>query len=151
MPYDPEQLPPNEILRDIFATGEVTLADGSRRKVTSVSSPDECIAMYTHLLASPPEVVVEIGMAYGASALTILTAMEQSGTGRLISIDPYFQFDSARKATLRAIEVSGLSHRHTHMHIASELGLPQLVADGTTADFIYIDGNQTPGSGAAPS
>lgn len=141
MSHDPEQLPPNEVLRDIFATGEVTLADGSRRQVTSVSSPDECIAMYKYLLANPPQVAIEIGMAYGASALTMLTAMEQNGNGRLISIDPYFKFDSARQATVQAIEKSGLSDRHTHMHMPSELALPQLVADGTEAQFVYIDGH----------
>ncbi|MEO2030603.1 MAG: class I SAM-dependent methyltransferase, partial [Planctomycetaceae bacterium] len=139
--YQEEDLPPNSILRSIFRTGLVTLDDGSKRDVTSVSSPAECVAMYRYLLQHPADIVIEIGMAYGASALTILSALEENGRGRIISIDPYFKFDSARRATVRAIADSSLSHRHSHMHLPSELALPQLLAERISADFVYVDGH----------
>ncbi len=97
--------------------------------------------MYRYLLQHPADIVIEIGMAYGASALTILSALEENGRGRIISIDPYFKFDSARRATVRAIADSSLSHRHSHMHLPSELALPQLLAERISADFVYVDGH----------
>ena len=134
-------MPPNDALRSIYETGLVVLEDGSTRPVTSASSPAESAAMYAWLTANPPEVAVEIGMAYGLSALTMLTAMEKNRRGKLISIDPYIQFDSARRSALLAIEKSGLAMRHQHRHEKSELALPALVAEGVQADFVYIDGH----------
>ncbi len=135
------ELPPNDELRSIYENGLVILDDGSTRPVTSATSPEEAAAMYAWLSANPPEVAVEIGMAYGISALTMLTAMEQNRRGKLISIDPYIDFDSARRSALTAIEKSGLAGRHEHRHEKSELALPALVADGVQADFVYIDGH----------
>ena len=136
-----EQLPDNEALRQMLTTGEVVLDDGSRRPITSATSAEECVAMCAFLRNRQPEVVVEIGTAYGVSALTILTALKENGKGRLISIDPYPRFDSARRSMLAAIQRSELSDLHTHMHMSSERALPKLVEEGIEVGFTYIDGN----------
>jgi predicted O-methyltransferase YrrM len=134
-------LPPNECLRHIFQTGIVQLADGSTRPVSSATSPDECRCMYALLRELKPQHVVEIGMAYGLSALTILTALRENGQGRLTSIDPYPGWESARLSAVGSIERSGLSSLHTHLHGHSQLELPALVQQGVRAEFVYIDGD----------
>jgi predicted O-methyltransferase YrrM len=85
--------------------------------------------------------VVEVGMAYGVSALTILTALQENGTGQLISIDPYPKWESARETALNYIHLSGLSGLHRHIHAPSEIVLPKLYDDGVKAQFVYIDGH----------
>lgn len=136
-------LPPNPALQEMFETGQVRLADGTRRRLSSATSPEECRCMYALLRKLQPEHAVEIGMAYGASALTILTALRENGSGRLTSIDPYPKFDSGRLSALGAIERSGLTHLHTHRHGYSHLELPQLVREGAQAQFVYIDGDHS--------
>jgi predicted O-methyltransferase YrrM len=136
-----KHLPENNDLRQMLTTGEVILADGSHRPITSATSTEECIAMAEFLRHQQPEVVVEVGTAYGVSALTILTALRENGKGRLISIDPYHRFDSARRSMLAAIERSGLGDLHRHMHMPSELALPNLLEEGIEVGFTYIDGH----------
>lgn len=136
-----DALPPNECLRQIFATGSVQLADGATRELTSATSPDECRCMYAFLQKHKPQHVIEIGMAYGLSALTILTALRDNGQGRLTSIDPYPGWESARLSAVGAIQRSGLDGLHTHLHGHSQFELPALVKQGVIADFVYIDGD----------
>ena len=134
-------LPPNDVLRSILSTRRVTLADGSTGELDSETSAEECAAMYRFLKANPADVVIEIGMAYGVSSLTILTALEENKRGKLISIDPYPGFEPIRLSALAAIDKSGLAHRHSHLHMESEFALPQLIKEGVRADFVYIDGH----------
>lgn len=136
------ELPPNEVLESILATRRVVLADGTAADLHSETSGAECSAMYRFLRASPPDLAIEIGMAYGVSALAALTALEANNRGTLISIDPYPPgSDEVRKSALQSIERAGLSHRHAHMHTSSEVALPQLIAEGIQPDFIYVDGH----------
>lgn len=136
-----DALPPNEILRTILTTRRVTLADGTTDRLDSETSGEECAAMYRFLKKHPADVVIEIGMAYGVSSLAILTALEENGRGKLISIDPYPGFEPVRLSALASIEKSGLAHRHAHVHMESEFALPKLISEGVQADFVYIDGH----------
>ena len=138
----PAKLPPNEVLGSILTTRRVVHADGMSSQLHSETSGEECSAMYQFLKENPPECAIEIGMAYGVSSLAILTALEENNRGNLISVDPYPSgFDHVRLSALLAIDNAGLSHRHTHVHAASELALPQLINDGVRPDFVYIDGH----------
>ena len=136
------KLPPNQVLDSILTTRRVVLADGTSSQLHSETSSEECMAMYQFLRENPPEIAIEIGMAYGVSSLAALTALEENKRGKLISIDPYPPgFDEVRKSALLSIETARLSHRHSHLHMESELALPKLIQDGVQADFVYIDGH----------
>jgi len=141
--YTPQtETPPNEVLRSILTTRKVIHADGKVERLHSETSSEECLAIYQYLRDNPPEVAIEIGMAYGVSSLAILTALEENNHGRLISVDPYPPgFDDVRQSALLAIDNAGLAHRHAHVHAESELALPQLINDGVRPDFVYIDGH----------
>lgn len=132
---------PNDLLETILRSGEVSHPEGRTFKLTSASSLAECEAMYRFLREQRPDTVVEIGMGYGVSALTILTALEENGKGSLISVDPYLKWNSAREVALHYVDCAGLAHRHRHIHEPSELALPELVKEGTRAEFVYIDGH----------
>lgn len=136
------KLPPNEVLGSILTTRSVVLADGTSSDLHSETSGEECAAMYQFLKENPPEIAIEIGMAYGVSSLAILTSLEENKCGRLISIDPYPPgFDHVRQSALLAINKAGVAHRHTHLHLESELALPKLIIEGIKPDFVYIDGH----------
>lgn len=136
------KLPPNEVLCSILKSRSVVNADGTSSPLHSETSGEECCAMYQFLKENAPECVIEIGMAYGISSLAILTALEENKRGRLISIDPYPPgFDHVRQSALLAIDKACLSHRHTHLHLESELALPNLISEAVRPDFVYIDGH----------
>lgn len=126
----------------MLTTRSIVLADGSSAPLHSETSADECQAMYGFLRKNPPDIAVEIGLAYGVSALAILTALEQNNRGRLISIDPYpAPSEHVDTSALLTIERSGLSHRHTHLRIDSGVALPQMIGDNVQVEFVYIDGH----------
>lgn len=136
------ELPPNNVLHSILSTRSVLHSDGTSSELHSETSGEECAAMYRFLKETRPEIAIEIGMAYGVSSLAALTALEENQCGRLISIDPYPSgFDHVRQSALLAIHNAGLSHRHMHLHLESELALPKLIDEGVRPDFVYIDGH----------
>ena len=63
------KLPPNPVLDSILNTRSVVLADGTSSKLHSETSGEECCAMYQFLKENPPDIAIEIGMAYGVSSL----------------------------------------------------------------------------------
>lgn len=86
-----------------------------------------------------PELSVEVGLAYGFSTLYILDSMQRGKYGRHIAIDPgadYFWHGIG----LRAVEETGLSDRFQWIKASSHEAIPQLLANGKRAQFVYIDG-----------
>jgi predicted O-methyltransferase YrrM len=81
-------------------------------------------------------------MNYGVASLAILTALEELGSGRLVTIDP-FQSVVWRNAGRLAVKQAGLDHRHEMIERPSHLGLPALVDRRLSADFAYVDGWRT--------
>ena len=134
-------LPSNQFLREILSSGEVRHPSGKIYRLTSATSAEEASVMYDFLCNQKPTMVIEIGMAYGVSALTILSALQENGVGKLVSIDPYPKWESARQTALNYIELSGFSALHEHIHAPSEFVLPELASNGFSADFVYIDGH----------
>jgi predicted O-methyltransferase YrrM len=137
-------LPPNELLREMLRSKRVPHPSGNQLELTSTTSPLNYAALYRHVVARRPSLVIEIGMAYGASALSILTALAENGGGRLISIDPYPQWSSAMEAALHLIRQAGFEQLHEHIREPSCAALPRLVSEyGQRAELVYIDGQHT--------
>lgn len=108
-----------------------------------VTVPDRlCDLLRDRLVAERVETVVEIGLAYGSSALAIGEAlvMVDPPRPRHIIIDPFQQrewsnvgWDLLRSAGLDAIA--------RLMPAPSSLALPQLVTEGLVADAAFVDGS----------
>ena len=96
-------------------------------------------ALYEAVRRYNPKTVIEVGLANGASAVAIASALASNGAGRLISIDPNQreQYDSRG---LEAMARSGLAQYHELIEEPSYLALPGLLRRGVKADFAYIDG-----------
>jgi predicted O-methyltransferase YrrM len=95
------------------------------------------------LLAENARVVIEIGLAYGGSALAIAEALVSHGTESTdhVIIDPFQeQFDDSG---WNAIVAAGLADTCSLLRERSQLTLPRLLADGFIADAAFVDGSHT--------
>jgi predicted O-methyltransferase YrrM len=133
----------NDVLREMLSTGRAVGSDGASVSLESSISLESAEALYGVVVRARARVVLEVGMACGVSSLAILTALRDLGEdGRLISIDPH-QSTQWRRCGITAVERAGLGERHRLMEEASQLALPRLLAERTTAQVAYIDGWHT--------
>jgi predicted O-methyltransferase YrrM len=98
-------------------------------------------ALRDHLLAEQARVVIEIGLAYGSSALAIAEALASGpshGAQHLIvdAFQDHFH-DTGWNALVRA----GVTDMCSLVRERSQLTLPALVAEGFRADAAFVDGS----------
>jgi len=136
------RLPPVDVLHDMYVTRQVKGRDGAARRLHSEIHPRHSWALYQAVLKYAPHTVVEIGMAHGASTLSILAALAELGRGKLISIDPEQSRDFSG-AGVENVRRAGFSDMHTLIEAPSFAALPELLKSGAVVDFAYIDGWHT--------
>ena len=114
-------------------------ADGDFERVSLPAL--DCDALRDLLVAENAQVVIEIGLAYGSSALAIgeaLISQGQQGTKHVI-IDAYqHQFHNAG---WEVIASAGLGDLCALLAERSQLALPRLVTEGVVADAAFVDGS----------
>jgi predicted O-methyltransferase YrrM len=102
----------------------------------------DCDALRDALIAEGARQVIEIGMAYGASALAIgealLTTTGPEATHLIV--DP-FQATAYANVGWDALVAAGLSDRTRLLTEPSSVALPRLLADGLVADAAFVDGS----------
>ena len=93
------------------------------------------------LVEDRARVVIEIGLAYGSSALAIGEALVLQGAeaSSHVVIDP-FQ-DHFHHAGWQAIIAAGLEEVSTLLPERSQFALPRLLAEGFVADAAFVDGS----------
>jgi predicted O-methyltransferase YrrM len=93
------------------------------------------------LVAERPGTVIEIGLAYGSSALAIAEALAEArpGAARHVIIDAYQQ--QFHHSGWAALTGTGLAGRCSLVEERSQLALPRLLADGFAADAAFVDGS----------
>lgn len=125
--------------RALAADGPVRQrADGDFERVALPE--DDGDVLRDLLVAEEARVVIEVGLAYGSSALAIAEALVMQGrdAGHVI-IDAYQQaFDDAG---WEAVASAGLAGLATLSRERSQLELPRLVAKGFVADAAFVDGS----------
>ena len=94
------------------------------------------------LIADAARVVIEIGLAYGSSALAIGEALCASGAATVshIVIDP-FQETAYDMVGWDVLAEAGLAEHTTFYAEASSMVLPRLTAEGLVADAAFVDGS----------
>src|ERR1051325_10535482 len=94
------------------------------------------------LVAEGAHAVIEIGLAYGSSALAIGEALCSTGTTDVshVVIDP-FQATAYDNVGWDAIDAAGLADQTTLIREASSIALARLASDGLTADAAFVDGS----------
>jgi predicted O-methyltransferase YrrM len=114
-------------------------SDGDFERVSVPVS--DCDVLRDLLLAEKPGTVIEIGLAYGSSALAIAEALVAAGSdeARHVIIDAYQElFHGSGWA---AITGAGLAGRCRLVRERSQVALPRLLGDGFVADAAFVDGS----------
>jgi predicted O-methyltransferase YrrM len=109
----------------------------------TVSVPErDCDALRDLLIAEGVETIVEVGLAYGRSALAIGEALVAVGAPRPrhVVIDP-LQATEWSDVGWQLLRSAGLDTIARLVLQPSSLALPQLVAEGFTADAAFVDGS----------
>jgi predicted O-methyltransferase YrrM len=126
--------------RRLAETGPVRVrAEGDFERVSLPNH--DCDVLRDLLVREQARIVVEIGLAYGSSALAIGEALLSEGhqVAKHVIIDAYQ--DRFLNAGWEAIGTAGLSTRCTLLAERSQLALPRLVAEGLVADAAFVDGS----------
>jgi predicted O-methyltransferase YrrM len=109
----------------------------------TVSVPErDCDALRDLLIAEGVETAVEVGLAYGRSALAIGEALVSVGAPRPLHvvIDP-FQATDWSNVGWELLRSAGLDRIARLVLQPSSQALPELVAEGLVADAAFVDGS----------
>jgi predicted O-methyltransferase YrrM len=109
----------------------------------TVALPErDCDLLRDLLIAERAGTVVEVGLAYAASALAIGEALVtvDPPQPRHVIIDP-FQDHAFADVGWELLRAAGLDHIATLIRAWSSIALPQLVAEGFVADAGFVDGS----------
>lgn len=132
----------NAVLERILTTRTVERPSGGRIALEGVSvTAATGRALYDFLREERPERTLEIGLAYGLSALFICQAHRDNGAeAEHTAIDPAecAMWDGIG---LRNIERAGFNRRFRFIEARSDEALPRLCAGEERFDFAFVDGS----------
>ncbi|HDP33900.1 MAG TPA: class I SAM-dependent methyltransferase [Candidatus Hydrogenedentes bacterium] len=129
------------ILEEIYKGKYVIGSDDKPKNAFPASLPyEDGKALYETVVATKSARTLEIGMAYGASTLFILQALQVNGGGRHVAIDPYQQ-TWWEGIGLKNIARAGHGEAVRLIEAPSHIALPHLLESKERFDFIFIDGN----------
>ena len=114
-------------------------ADGDFERVSLPAGDSDVLRDL--VLAEKPSTVIEIGLAYGSSALAIAEALVAAGPGdaRHLIVDAYQELFYG--SGWAAITEAGLAGLCCLIAERSQIALPRLLADGFVADAAFVDGS----------
>ncbi len=137
-----QTLDKNPLVKAAFETGQMVDESGSPIQIHSQIDRRHAEALYHTVLTKKPAHCVEIGLAFGMSAVSILAALYENGFGELISIDP-LQSGLWKSAGINFVRRCGYETRHRVIEGPDYTVLPDLLSQGLVVDFAYIDGWHT--------
>jgi predicted O-methyltransferase YrrM len=126
--------------RKLAADGPPRVRSGGDFARVSVPAADGDV-LRDLLQAEQPGTVIEIGLAYGSSALAIAEALVAAGSGqaRHVIVDAYQEhFHGSGWAAITGAGLAGLCRL---VEERSQIALPRLLGDGFTADAAFVDGS----------
>jgi predicted O-methyltransferase YrrM len=123
------------ILRDGFFEG----SDKQHIPLHSNTSLAQSEFLLKHLYSIDAVITLEIGLAYGISALCIADAIKDNPGAKHHVIDPFQNTSSWEGWGLKNLERAGLSSIiDFHEGYAQDV-LPRLILEGVQVDFAYVD------------
>lgn len=134
----------NPVLQKLVETGCTETPSGEWLPMHSQIPPMEGEFLQSILSDLKPKVTLEIGLAYGVSALYILDALPKQAGQTHIVVDPC-QFDPNlwNGIGLRNLEKAGFLDMVDFHHAPSHEALPEILKTGRRIDFAFIDGWHT--------
>ena len=131
------------LLQEILRTGQVRTIDGSEvLPLDSAITADVGILLQDFIRRQQPKTIVEVGLAFGISALFICEALQECGGLRHIAIDPY-QSTQWHGIGMNNLRLAGFGHLTECIESYSHLALAEMAAKGTRIEFAFIDGWHT--------
>jgi len=140
----------NPVLEEIVKTQRMRPVNGGDSIPVDSAIDDEEGSFLQNLVRQvDPKVTLEVGLAFGISALYICDALQIREGTRHIAIDPYQRDnDSAWGSWGNGIGIANLSRAGFAdivklIEKPSHLALPELEIAGQKVDFAFIDGNHS--------
>jgi predicted O-methyltransferase YrrM len=129
-------------LKAMIDSGRSLDESGQEIEITGLSTLGNIRAIRELILQERCTRTLEVGLAYGASALTFLATLKEASPDDFhhSAIDP-FQRKAWRGSSLKVIADEGFSDRFTFYEGYSSLVLPDLIRKGASFDLIYVDGS----------
>lgn len=133
----------NKILHEIMKTGTVCLSDGQTVPLRSNISREEGEFLRKMILMHRPNTTIEIGLAFGISALFMCDALREINPDfRHYIIDPN-QSNEYHNAGLNNLKESGFADNIVFFEEPSEIALPKILDQGHSFDLAFLDGWHT--------
>ncbi|MDZ4770957.1 MAG: glycosyltransferase [Chloroflexota bacterium] len=129
-------------LRAIFDTGIVTAASGEAVTLRAHVDESSCYVLQYLLRMYRPTRIVEVGFAYGISALAMLSMVAQVDHLVYHIIDPH-QTSFWQAIGIENVRRAGYDGKYNLHLLPSEIVLPWLLTNQQRLDFAFIDGNHT--------
>lgn len=134
----------NSVLEEIIRDGTTKTTDGQIKKVIGQISAEEGKLIQNSIKEINAEVSVEVGLAFGTSALYICEALTKTGKTRHYVIDPFQMYpDSYGGIGLNNLKRAGFENIVEFIDKPSHQGLVLLDSQNVKADFAFIDGWHT--------
>lgn len=129
-------------LKGMLETGLTRDEGGKEVPTQGTSTMGNLRAIRETILKERCSRTLEIGLAYGASALAFLSTLTEASPAdhHHTALDP-FQRKVWGGAGLRAVEDAGYSDHFTWLEAPSCIRLPRMLAEGARFDLIYVDGS----------
>lgn len=132
----------NAVLQEILSTRTVTNGQQTFPLQAHIDQTEAGL-LRRAVRAARPKVSLEVGFAYGISALCICDTLAEIGSAsRHIVIDPN-QSTNWNGIGLRNLRKAGYGDMIELREERSEFALPQLLKEGVEIDFAFIDGWHT--------
>ena len=130
------------VIEEFFSSTEKRLSEGGTREVGFDCSVSKVQGRFLHdlIVELRPENALEIGLAWGGSAVHINCAILENGVGHHTAIDP-FELTVWSGIAVSEMKRLGIDERFTLVPERSDVALPRFVAEGRRFQFIFIDGD----------
>ncbi len=134
----------NPILEEIFEKRTTKSVDGRTVNVIAQISRHEGELIRKCIELSGAEVSLEVGLAFGTSAMFICEYLKKTERTRHYIMDPYQMYEASYGGIgLNNLNKSGFGDLIEFIDKPSQLALPELVQRNIIVDFAFIDGWHT--------
>jgi predicted O-methyltransferase YrrM len=127
-----------QVLEEIIRTGTVHTPEGEALPLQSHIPPEEGALLQRIIRRSRPRVSLEVGLAYGVSAMYICEALQDVGAQVHIVMDP-LQDQDWKGIGLHHLRRAGFADIVRFEAAPSARVLPRLVEEGVLVDFAFVD------------
>jgi predicted O-methyltransferase YrrM len=129
----------NELAAKMLASGYLEDLQGNKMPLHSHTSLEQAEFLVRQIRSIDASTTLEIGLAYGISALCIAEEIKNKLQAKHYVIDPFQNSPSWSGLGLRNLERAGLRSIVDFHEEFAQLVLPRLLRDGVRIDFAYVD------------